>query len=492
MKRRDAIRAGEREIPVAPSALWQLHRKVSRGVLLGVALSALACAELLGPIEIERVPDQDDAPLQGRSCEAGASASCAPGTCPAEAYRCDAQVLQQCNTAGDAWVDVEHCGSASLCDAAAQACRLPACADGEHRCTDAGELIACNAERTGFDLIETCGSAAFCSPARGRQGCAPIACRAGRQRCNGAQIEECRQDRRGFDAVGEPCASPALCVAGQSEQASCLEPACAAGEFRCNGELLERCADELDGFIFVRDCETLALCDAVGGRCGEPACTPGQRRCQGAVLEVCDAERSGYVPERECATAAACDAQAPGCLDAPPPVEPPPVEPPPVLDGAAYTFVSASGAAALGLGPLRLELPAQWTEVDTTPWTNAGGQVLGPRLVASTDAARFATGFDIPGVYFAATAEGPISVTATHARFDLSARCTRGESDSYYDGVYSGTSQTWLNCGATRATNVVVAALPEDERFVAVVIVTLTGERDQVALRRIWDSFLVD
>jgi hypothetical protein len=136
-------------------------------------------------------------------------------------------------------------------------------------------------------------------------------------------------------------------------------------------------------------------------------------------------------------------------------------------------------------------LPTEWADTDRRPWTNARGETLGPRLLASTNAARFASSFDIPGVLFEATADAPVDVSARLNEVDLSLSCTRGASVAYDDGLYFGTSQTWTNCGATKATTVVVAAAPDSEAFVTIVIVTMLADRDQEARRKIWDSFVV-
>jgi hypothetical protein len=152
-----------------------------------------------------------------------------------------------------------------------------------------------------------------------------------------------------------------------------------------------------------------------------------------------------------------------------------------------------SASVVLGLGPLQLSLPAEWADIDERPWLDAAGQTIGPQFVASTDVARFSRNLDLPGVYFAASARLPIDVASTLAlpQFDLSGQCTLEVTEPYADGLYTGTSQTWINCGSTRATNVVVAALPEDRSFVTVVIVTRLGTRDRDAQESVWSSFEV-
>lgn len=491
-----AHRAVRRGVAVAQSARGRgdgLH--ATRWLLQGAALLSLSagCLEVVGDVDIgvtdegvEARPNKRGIQADGGACrdEASAAGACSI-ICSAGEGRCDGPLLQRCNERGDGWDPVDQCASHALCDATEMQCSAPACAPRQHFCSSAGELLLCKEDRSGFEHKAQCQSGAYCSAVSGREGCEAVACRAGRQRCNGAQIEECRSDRTGFDPVGEPCASASLCREGDSAVARCEAALCVAGRFECDGARLMRCADDANTLIEIRSCPTEQLCNAPGQGCDPPACAPGQRRCSGSVLERCNAGQTAFEPIAACASELLCDASAAACLTSPPaPI-------PPVLGSAPYTFVSAAGSSALGLGPLTLDIPAEWVDIDRRPWTNPQGEALGPQLIASTDAARFSSSFDIPGVLFAATARPPVNVAARLAEVDLSARCTRGEARDYDDGLYFGKSQTWTDCGSSKATNVVVAAVPKEEDFVAIVIVSMLAERDQEARRTIWDSFLV-
>lgn len=456
--------------------------------VLAVALTAPACLDVLGDVNvgpaepsIDLFPNETGA--DGGACgdEGLSSETCVIACTPGEG-RCSGALLQRCNERGDGWDLQDQCASSALCDSEALVCSRPACAEGQHLCTEQGELRICRTDRTDFEHKEQCQSGAYCSSVSGSEGCEGVACRAGRQRCNGAQIEQCRADRTGFDVVGEPCASAALCREGASGVASCDAPSCSAGQFRCEGARLMRCSDDGGSSLELRTCDSELLCNAAEQRCEPPPCTPGQQRCTASVLERCNAAQTAFTPVETCASALLCDPSAPTCLTAPPP--------PPVVN-TPYTFVSMTGSSSLGLGPLTLTLPAEWADTDSRPWTNARGETLGPRLIASTDPARFASRFDIPGVLFEATAAAPVSASARLNELDLSARCTRGASVEYDDGLYFGSSQTWTNCSGTNATTVVVAAVPDDQAFVAIVIVTMVAERDQDARRKIWESFVV-
>jgi hypothetical protein len=466
------------------------NRPVLRGAFGVLSLGAwLGCLDLMGDVNVDGIGTavEQNLPQPAECTEASlldgtCVVSCTPGM-----VRCNTNLLQRCNSQGDAWTLLNQCASESLCDPMAGRCTPPACAAEEHRCTEDGQLQICQADRAGFELREQCRSAAFCITEPARQRCAETECRAGRQRCNGAQIEECRADRTGFDPVGAPCASAALCIEGKAEFPSCAVAACVPGQFVCSGRQLSRCADDGQSQLPINDCATPELCLAAEQRCAEPVCEVGAQRCTGAVLERCNDARNGFAPVETCSSPAACNPAAAQC----PTVATPPD--PSVLDGEDYTFVDDSRPALDGLGPMRLRLPSEWADVDESAWANAAGTVLGPRLIASSDAKRYAANFDIPGVYFAATAAAPLDVAARQAEFDLTGRCTKGSANAYEDELYLGTTQTWTNCGTTNATTSVVVAAPRGTpTFVTVVIVTMLAPRDEEARENIWDSFVVE
>jgi hypothetical protein len=442
-------------------------------------------------------------PLCG--ADAGNCPSCMPG-----GYRCEGDLLERCAPAGNAWALVEQCDSAGLCDSIEGVCRPKACEPQQYDCAETGDLVRCNADLTGFTLVQRCDSAAMCSAARGQERCGPVICDLGDRRCNGAQLEECRPDRMGFAATGAVCASAALCREDEPGKARCATQTCTAGQYSCDGRALRLCNENSAGWTVMDYCTTDALCRADLQLCVTPTCNPGQRRCSGGVLEVCRADQTDFELVADCGDPLLCDIRVPTCLTTPappvvtPPVTPPPVTPPPVtppavppppadvLSGPAYTTVTAPEVAALGLNLNNLDVPREWNQIDNTPWRNAAGTTLGPRLVISRDSARFSSRFDIPGVLFAATNVAPINAATRLAEFDLSAQCTRDTADTYTDPLYTGPRQNWINCGATGARTAVIAAVPRtNPNFVTVVIVTTVADRDITARQLIWESFEV-
>jgi hypothetical protein len=396
-----------------------------------------------------------------------------------------------------------------LCDATAGVCQPAACDVREHQCTETGELLVCNADRTDFEHVAQCASLAFCNAVRGQERCEATVCDAGARRCNGAQLEECRQDLMGYSPVLPACTSAALCRTDGPGQAHCEPPTCTAGQYACDGRELRLCNEDSNGWFVMDRCTSAPLCNVLSKRCDPVACQLGEQQCQGSVLRRCNADQTGYAPVVDCLNPQLCDTRVMTCLTmpaptpsptptptptptpVPPPTAQPPV-PPEVANGAPYTFVDAPKPTALGLQLSQLSVPREWTQVDQTPWRDGSGASLGPRLVISTDSARFVSNFDIPGVLFAATALAPIDAAVRLAQFDLSAHCTKDVADTYTDELYTGPRQAWVKCGAGAARTSVIAATPrQNPRFVTVVIVTALAARDDEARDSAWGSFLV-
>lgn len=466
-----------------------------------LAGAGTGCGQLLGdvavgpPLEVSVSPILT--PPGGKDCgdggADGACSSCRPGD-----HRCQGQILQRCQSDNAGWEFADQCASAALCDAEQALCQPPLCTPDQYYCSETGQLRRCNLDQTGFDPVAQCASAAFCSTVRGQEGCVSTACSPGQQRCNGPSIEQCRDDQTGYDPLPTACASAPLCRVDAPGIAHCEPPACTAGQFSCDGRVLQRCNDDSTQWSVISRCVSAPLCDATQQRCTAPLCALGDRRCTGSVLELCSPEQNGFVTVADCVDPLLCDARVMVCLTTPATIPPPTTTPPPttplpaaVTSTDPYTFTDEPRSSASGLTLAQLTAPVQWTQVDNSPWLDGSGAVLGPRLVISTDTVRFASSFDIPGVYFAATARAPVDPATILTLFDLSAHCTKGTTEAYTDSLYTGSRQNWTNCGSTGAQTIVVAAIPSNRAFGILVAVTLLATRDDAARLSIWNSFEV-
>ncbi len=137
--------------------------------------------------------------------------------------------------------------------------------------------------------------------------CAPL-----EVRCEGAALQLCRADQRGF-RTARVCSTPALCCddpARCPDGLGCQPPACAAGEFRCEGAVLSVCNDEQTGWAPLTTCPSAAQCSTSLGRCTEQACsaTTPLLQCNQGALQECRA--GGWSLVAQCQSPVVCDSSA--------------------------------------------------------------------------------------------------------------------------------------------------------------------------------------
>jgi hypothetical protein len=214
-------------------------------------------------------------------CASTGSCACPTPVCGEGETRCTEGSLERCNAGRSGWDVVQQCATAELCERSRElvplACEPPACAPGENVCTPEGVLQTCSNDRTSFVDLEECEGPPFCNAAQGL--CEPARCDAGEASCNGAQIQVCNEDRTGFDTLGEPCASAALCNDGDPANVRCDPPVCGPGQVNCFGSnQLQACNDGLTGFEPSGPaCLRPDLCSAERRRCD--FCVPGRQEC---------------------------------------------------------------------------------------------------------------------------------------------------------------------------------------------------------------------
>lgn len=243
------------------------------------------------------------------------SCECRMPTCEAGATSCDGAVLTRCNAAQTASEVIDTCATTALCEASRTlrtlTCVPPACELGSFTCSETGVLRSCREDQTGFEDLEACIGAPFCNLTDGRCETAP--CEAGQQRCNGAQIEVCLDDRTGFVADRAPCETPALCNATNPAAARCETAACAANEASCSPTAqLQVCNEGRTALANVGlPCPRLDLCSADRRRCD--FCVPGRQECTPELdaSRVCSLSGNFFGPETPCPLG--CDGPAGLC-----------------------------------------------------------------------------------------------------------------------------------------------------------------------------------
>ncbi len=461
---------------------------------------------------------------------------CLPAQCEPGEFRCQGGQLQSCSPGLSGFVDEQNCGAAGLCDSVAGTCSAELCTAGTRRCNGLA-LEECRDPAVGWEPIAICASNALCDAVGGR--CQQAVCAADEMRCQGQALERCAAGLQRFEPV-EQCAAGQICDA-TGGQCDLCEPE----SFRCVGDTLQQCSADGQAFQPAQTCGA-GLCEASDGNPRCLRCTPNTARCAGASLIVCN-QNGEELPAVACATAAQCVVQAnlAQCLEpvcalgdiqcspsgevlscnatrtgfasqSPPVVcaqpelcdaavvggcRPAPGNPPDVVERPQapslppYDFqqlLNQPAAPVLGLGPLIVEAPVQWGDVDGTPWLDNEGQTIGPAVRSAPNNAAFNAGFDTPGFFMGATnLVGADEERLLDGLAALGSQCTRESRSSFEKPGYTGRFDVWRRCGGTETTTVALVAVPPARDYVVFIFAKLVADRDQAALDRIWASFQV-
>lgn len=141
-------------------------------------------------------------------------------------------------------------------------------------------------------------------------------------------------------------------------------------------------------------------------------------------------------------------------------------------------------------GLIQVSVPAEWADVNGTPWLIEGSEV-GPAVSASSDLAGFFETWGVPGVFVGASALLGITPDEYLDGVDYSSACTYEGRQPYDDGLYVGSYDWYSGCGDSGADFIVVAAQPADGSFLVVVNVQALTEADLVAADEVFATFQV-
>ncbi|RPI22664.1 MAG: serine protease, partial [Actinobacteria bacterium] len=141
-------------------------------------------------------------------------------------------------------------------------------------------------------------------------------------------------------------------------------------------------------------------------------------------------------------------------------------------------------------GKIIIEVPAEWSDIDPAPaYDDAGNEI--PYILAATDRQAWSETFEVPGVLFVKL--GPTDdIPAMLLEYgDFSGQCTDLGLVDYTDPIFTGQYQVWDACAGTPTAIVVLAAVPADNSYTALMLVQLVTEADLEALDRIFQTFNV-
>ncbi len=161
------------------------------------------------------------------------------------------------------------------------------------------------------------------------------------------------------------------------------------------------------------------------------------------------------------------------------------------VDTSTATGYSGYQTLVDDTGAITVDVPNEWTDVDTAPFTMDDGSQA-PFISASTDLATFNSSWDAPGLLYAALAPQPdiASTIALLAPQDGQCATDNGVSD-YDDSVFVGQYQYWSGCGGNNAEYVVLVASPADASYTAIIAVRILSDADWEALDQAFNTFNV-
>ena len=140
-------------------------------------------------------------------------------------------------------------------------------------------------------------------------------------------------------------------------------------------------------------------------------------------------------------------------------------------------------------GLIFASVPTEWVEVDGSFNVDFGG----PSVWAAPSIEGFQTTFDDPGMTFDVSADGTKTIDSivNDLNIALNPICEDLGAEPYDDGLYSGVSGFWADCGGTSTAVVAVVAEPASGAFQVRVVVQVVSERDLAAADEIFASFIV-
>jgi serine protease Do len=145
-------------------------------------------------------------------------------------------------------------------------------------------------------------------------------------------------------------------------------------------------------------------------------------------------------------------------------------------------------------GAISVEVPLEWSDVDGAPYEDEGGNFI-VDVRAASSLTTFFDSWSTPGMIFSASSDWATS-TSEEALLDeiqsnFTEVCEFAGREVYEDPLYTGSYDTFVNCGDEAATYVVVAAHPVEANYLVRVQVQANADRDFEALDRILASFIV-
>ena len=140
-------------------------------------------------------------------------------------------------------------------------------------------------------------------------------------------------------------------------------------------------------------------------------------------------------------------------------------------------------------GTMTVEVPAEWTDVDSGPGDDGRGNSV-PFISAAPDLEGYRSTWTTPGMQFGALPAASWTVDDVLSSSGAGESCTDGGVQPYDDGVFTGSYQVWTDCGGTDTAYVVLGTTPVDgSPVVYATIVQAVTDADLEALDHIFATF---
>jgi len=148
-------------------------------------------------------------------------------------------------------------------------------------------------------------------------------------------------------------------------------------------------------------------------------------------------------------------------------------------------------------GAIQVEIPAEWAEVDGSPWVD-GGEVIGASIYAAPSLDGFVNSWSTPGLIFNVSDDlaklGGYQQLLDLIRPNFTGACKLDNRYDYQDALYRGKYDFFVNCGGPGgASYMVLTAVPIDRPtdYLILVEVQIVTQADFDVAQHILDTFQV-
>jgi hypothetical protein len=147
---------------------------------------------------------------------------------------------------------------------------------------------------------------------------------------------------------------------------------------------------------------------------------------------------------------------------------------------------------------IRMQVPADWSEIDGSPWYSFDDEVVGGGITASPDLNGYRSTWGVPGVSFSASDDYARQVgylqLLDHFQATYLDQCEYEGRFDYEDALYRGKYDLFSKCGGPGGpTQFQLSAVSIEDQFAFIILLeaTIVNDADWDAIDTILNSFEV-